>query len=532
MATDFQKLPRKQFPKTELRTDSKENKQWKLFQFPVIVKEYSAINCVHFSPVEPYNCLVTSSAKVQIFAPYTNEIIRTSSRSKENVYGARFRLDGKLMVTGGESGTVQVLDVNSRAILRNLKGHTKPTHVCHFGREHMKVFSASDDKTVRCWDLPTEKETFVVKAHKDYIRSGCINPTSSDIFISGSYDHKIKMWDLRSPSVAMEMNHGAPIECVIFHQNGSLCISSGGNYINVWDIIAGGKLYHQFSNHQKTITSLCFNGDYTRLLSGSLDRHVKVYDIEDYSLVANIDYPSPILAMDISADSQHIVVGMSDGAISLRHKKKTLINEKVNRKRSYKVLPGTYLHRIRNRSAKPNKHDVIIRDTFTKKLSKADRHLQKFRYHEALDCVLVTGCDNTEYVISVLTELSRRNALKVALKNRDANSLLSIMKFLVRNISCPFYAKILVPIADLVLTMYSSIAGTNKKFDLMLKKLSARIKADLRTYEEMMKLLGAMEQVFTMITPHTVNTPHTTIMPNANEVASDQNVTDVDFVIE
>ena len=52
--------------------------------------------------------------------------------------------------------------------------------------------------------------------------------------------------------------------------------SAGGNYINVWDILAGGKLHHQFSNHQKTITSLCFNGDYTRLLSGSLDR---CYDI-------------------------------------------------------------------------------------------------------------------------------------------------------------------------------------------------------------------------------------------------------------
>ena len=48
-----------------------------------------------------------------------------------------------------------------------------------------------------------------------------------NVFTLGSYDHTIKMWDLRSSSVAMEMKHGAPVECVIFHQNGSLCISSG-----------------------------------------------------------------------------------------------------------------------------------------------------------------------------------------------------------------------------------------------------------------------------------------------------------------
>ena len=69
--------------------------------------------------------------------------------------------------------------------------------------------------------------------------------------------------------------------------------------------------------------------------------------------------------------------------------------------------------------------------------------------------------------------------------------------------------------------MYSSIVGTNKRFDHMLKKLGSRIKTDLRTYEEMMKLLGAMEQIFAMITPP------------ADEIYVDQNLIEaVDFVVE
>lgn len=48
----------------------------------------------------------------------------------------------------------------------------------------------------------------------------------------------------------------------------------GNNYINVWDILGGGRLLKQFSSQQKTVTTMCFNGDYTRLLSGSLDRYV------------------------------------------------------------------------------------------------------------------------------------------------------------------------------------------------------------------------------------------------------------------
>ena len=47
----------------------------------------------------------------------------------------------------------------------------------------------------------------------------------------------------------------------------------GGNYIKVWDLLSGaGRLFTQFSYHQKTITTICFDGNYKRLLSGGLDR--------------------------------------------------------------------------------------------------------------------------------------------------------------------------------------------------------------------------------------------------------------------
>ena len=47
----------------------------------------------------------------------------------------------------------------------------------------------------------------------------------------------------------------------------------GSNIIKVWDILGGGRLLAGFSNHQKTITSICFDGEHQHLLSGSLDRY-------------------------------------------------------------------------------------------------------------------------------------------------------------------------------------------------------------------------------------------------------------------
>ncbi len=64
------------------------------------------------------------------------------------------------------------------------------------------------------------------------------------------------------------------------------------------------------------------------------------------------------------------------------------------------------------------------------KAGKTDRLLKRFRYKEALDLVLTEK--TPPKVVSLFIELARRDALKIALSNRDVESLAPIMMFLVR----------------------------------------------------------------------------------------------------
>lgn len=52
-----------------------------------------------------------------------------------------------------------------------------------------------------------------------------------------------------------------------------------------------------------------------------------------------------------------------------------------------------------------------------KKLDDYDKYLKKFEYHNALDSALQKN--NTEIIVSVIEELIDRNALKLALLNRN-----------------------------------------------------------------------------------------------------------------
>ncbi len=56
----------------------------------------------------PYNYAVTSSTRVIVYDAHTRKPMTTLSRFKDKAYSGTFRIDGKLLVAGGESGIVQV----------------------------------------------------------------------------------------------------------------------------------------------------------------------------------------------------------------------------------------------------------------------------------------------------------------------------------------------------------------------------------------------------------------------------------------
>lgn len=68
----------------------------------------------------------------------------------------------------------------------------------------------------------------------------------------------------------------------------------------MWDALAGGRLLAKMSNHHKTITCLTTASNGKRILSGSDDKHVKIYDTANYRVVHTLDYPSGVLSVAIS----------------------------------------------------------------------------------------------------------------------------------------------------------------------------------------------------------------------------------------
>ena len=96
------------------------------------------------------------------------------------------------------------------------------------------------------------------------------------------------------------MSHDAPVESILSYPGGSLLASAGGNTVKIWDLLSGGRVLQTLSNHQKTITCMAFDGNASRLLTGSLDHHVKVYNVQDYKVTYSSKYPAPVQSIAVS----------------------------------------------------------------------------------------------------------------------------------------------------------------------------------------------------------------------------------------
>ena len=298
--TRFKKTEIAEFPSFKSKLRNEDSEFWRHLQPPVTIKEFGPVQKVDVCPLEPHYVAVTGSSRVQIFNPLNNSVYKTLSKFRETALGGKFRNDGKLLCVGGDDGSVKIFDVSSKTLLRTLTGHTNATHVSHFlGSKEIVTFS--DDKTVRLWDMSTEEEIFQFKGHTDYVRAGCISPLSTDMVMSGSYDHSVHIWDRRTGDKPIHsFMHGCPVEAVMALPNGTIVITASGNEIKIWDLLAGNRLLSTISTHNKTVTSLGLARNGTRIVSSSLDRQLKFHDISTFQTVHSLQFPSPILSAGIA----------------------------------------------------------------------------------------------------------------------------------------------------------------------------------------------------------------------------------------
>ncbi|XP_056145826.1 U3 small nucleolar RNA-associated protein 15 homolog isoform X2 [Lampris incognitus] len=476
---------------------------WKNYKAPVQIKEFGSVTNIDFSPVAPHNYAVTAFTRVHIYGPFSQEPVKAFTRFKNSAYCGRFRSDGQLLVAGCEDSVVRLYDISGKVALRMFKGHTKAVHVTDFTSDRYHIMSGSDDITCRLWDVPNATELTSYKEHTDYIRCGATSKLNRDVFITGSYDHTLKMFDARTDKSVMTMDHGQPVESVLLYPSEGLLVSAGGRYVKVWDLLKGGQPLVSLRNHHKTVTCLCLSSNGQRLLSGSLDRHVKVYNTTNYKVVHNFDYAASILCLGLAPDDKSIVVGMTNGVLSVKHRKSGVTESNKKGAQGRQNRRPTYRFFVKGKNFVPKQDDYLVSKPVKQHLAKYDKELKRFNHSKALDTAMESWMrfKKPEVPVAVIKELDRRGTLKNAVAGRDEKKLSQLLHFLIGNLVDPRFAPVLVTLAEMIVDIYRSVVGQSSVVDRQLLQLQDLLEREIDYQKELLEVMGMLETLFTASLP-------------------------------
>ena len=505
------KQPSSNFSRTPEQT------YWQTFKSPLQIPSPSNHAVTHISQ-PPSNhsqsglhCdffAVTTGSRIQLYSHRTRKLLKTITRFDDTAHSGEVRYDGRVLVAGDETGSIQVFDTNSRAILKTWKEHRQPVWVTRWHpTEPTTLLSGSDDNTLRLWDLPSENSTTIFRGHLDYIRAGAFLPSqTSPHILSGSYDRTVRLWDSRIPTKSvMTFAHTSPVECLLPSPTGQQVLASASNQIAILDLVAAKSL-HLITNHQKTVTSLCFASNYTRIVSGALDGHMKVFETNAYNVVSGSKYPSPILSLAIIASGQersdkHVAVGLQSGILSIRTRLSgpDKAKDRARRAEMDALIAGTLSDydksvarkkkrgrgweiRLRGRDYNGEDADMVI-DGNERKKRKKPKEWQKLlhagRYRESLDALLSRKEKSSGTVLSLLITLRHRSALRAALEERDEVSLQPILSWVHQQIAYPDYVPVCVEVGMNILDLYSKYLGESGPLEEGVTKLHERVREEV-----------------------------------------------------
>jgi WD40 repeat protein len=172
------------------------------------------------------------------------------------------------------------------SMTKSFKAHTGPI-VMTFSPDSKKLVTAGTDGVIKIWNVESPmKPIATLEGHKKGVNCLEFNPDGT-LLASGGEDKAAKLW--RFSDNVMEdhvlPDHDGPVLTVAFSADGKqLAIGSGvakkSGQIKIWEAGTGKEMYSLPAGHEDVVTSVCFHPKEPRLISGSKDKTVRIWDLE------------------------------------------------------------------------------------------------------------------------------------------------------------------------------------------------------------------------------------------------------------
>lgn len=202
-----------------------------------------------------------------------------------------------------------------------LKGHTQPVLCLAFSRDGKSLASGAGTVNspveVIVWDVPTGKARMTLMAHNQRVLTLNFDATGEKLITAGGSREggEAFLWNV-GPSGGWEVAnaHTAQITCAAWSPDSKLLVTGGlDRCLRVWDV-SSGKMISQWKDvHKGMLRSIAFSRSGKRLVTTAADARVKVWDFETRELDRELDgFEAMTMRAVFSPDDRLLAVATGD----------------------------------------------------------------------------------------------------------------------------------------------------------------------------------------------------------------------------
>ncbi len=190
-------------------------------------------------------------------------------------------------------------------LVKTLTGHNSRVKSVVISPDSETLVSASSDKTIHIWHLPTGKLKNTIAARNSHIKSIALSPDGNTL-VSAHDDNTIDIWHLPAGKLITSIDgHDSSIFSVVISEDGKTLASGSEDDIKVWDLQTG-ELKTTLTGHFAPLKSIAMSPDGRTMASASQDK-IKIWDLQTSELRNTIPQKVGVHSVAIAPDSQTLI---------------------------------------------------------------------------------------------------------------------------------------------------------------------------------------------------------------------------------